>query len=142
MTEQRCAVSNGTHECQKPAGHSGRHERVFIYNSKPRVARWDDKWSRVTSAPWTDNRLVAEPMTADDARHVLYYFRHAGGMQPGGFTELILQAYQKADPGNRRRLRQGFPGFAAAMDTVLRGGGVEELARRADELEAGNESGD
>ena len=136
MTETKpCPVRNGTYTCARPEGHPGSHQAVYSDGSKPRVARWADKWGRVESTPWQPE-APAEPMTADDARHVLYYFRHAGGMQPGGFTELILQAYQKADPGNRRRLRCGFPGLAEAMDTVLRGGGVEELARRADELEA------
>jgi hypothetical protein len=53
------------------------------------------------------------------ARMVLGYFGAEGGYEPGGFTSLILRAYQKADPGNRARLRLGFPELADMMDACM-----------------------
>lgn len=67
----------------------------------------------------------------ENTRYVLGYFGYKGGWQAGGFTSLIMQAYQKADPGNRARLRLGFPVLAEAMDTVLSSRqGIKELAAR------------
>lgn len=53
------------------------------------------------------------------ARMVLGYFGAAGGYEPGGFTSLILQACQKADPQNRHRLSLGFPEHVAMMDACV-----------------------
>lgn len=64
-------------------------------------------------------------------RFVLGYFGYKGGWQAGGFTQLIMQAYQKADPQNKARLRLAFPILAEAMDTVLDSlTGIKELAAR------------
>jgi hypothetical protein len=74
------------------------------------------------------------PLTEDERetiRHVLYYYGHPAGWAPGGFTELLLKAYQKADPGNKARLRQGFPEMAEAMDVVMNSmTGIKDLAER------------
>ena len=57
-----------------------------------------------------------EPITAEDARHVLWYFRQAGGCPPGGFTSYLLDAWGKADTANQARLRMGFPSLGKAID--------------------------
>lgn len=62
---------------------------------------------------------------------VLHYYGVPGYYPPGGFTALILQAYQKADPGNKWRLRLGFPEIAEAMDLVDHDeDGINKLAER------------
>lgn len=53
------------------------------------------------------------------ARMVLGHFGAEGGYEPGGFTSLLLQAYGKADPSNRARLRLGFPVQAEMMDACM-----------------------
>lgn len=69
----------------------------------------------------------------DAVRSVLFYFGHPSGWESGGFTTLIMQAYQKADPSNRARLRMAFPVLAEAMDTVINNmTGIKELAERLD----------
>lgn len=74
------------------------------------------------------------PEQEEIIRHVLWYFNERGGWEPGGFTQLILRAYQKADPGNRARLRRGFPEYAEAMDLVLNSmGGIKQLAQQLED---------
>jgi hypothetical protein len=68
------------------------------------------------------------PEEEEVARYVLGYFGADGGWEAGGFTSLIMRAYQKADPGNKARLRLGFPELTACMDTVLNSqGGIKQL---------------
>lgn len=65
------------------------------------------------------------------ARHVLGYYGAEGGWQAGSFTQNILRAYQGADPGNKARLRRGFPEIAEAMDLVdNHPNGIEKLQLR------------
>lgn len=72
-------------------------------------------------------------MTGDQedlARMVLGYFGADGGQEPGGFTHTIMQAYQRADPGNKQRLQLGFPELCRLMDRVANTpNGVEEIQR-------------
>lgn len=64
-------------------------------------------------------------------RCVLGYFGQDGGWKPGGFTGLMLRAYQKADPGNKARIRLGFPDLADAMDLAMNDlSGIEQLQTR------------
>ena len=68
------------------------------------------------------------PEEQEVARYVLGYFGAEGGWHAGGFTQLMMSAYQKADPGNKQRIRMGFPELADAMDTVLGStGGIKRL---------------
>lgn len=65
------------------------------------------------------------------ARMVLGHFGATGGYEPGGFTSLLLRAYQKADPMNRARLRLGFPNQAAMMDACMNTeSGVADLQKQ------------
>ena len=64
-------------------------------------------------------------------RHVLGYFGASGGWEAGGFTSLMMRAYQKADPGNKARIALGFPELAEAMDTVMNQmDGIQKLQER------------
>jgi hypothetical protein len=56
----------------------------------------------------------------DAAHWVLSYYGVPNHYPPGGFSGLIIQAYQKADPGNKAKLRASFPELAEAMDIVQR----------------------
>jgi hypothetical protein len=42
------------------------------------------------------------------------------GGSPDSFTGRLLELIQKADPGNKRRLRLGFPQHVAALDLWMR----------------------
>jgi hypothetical protein len=65
-------------------------------------------------------------------RHVLWYFGDERGWEPGGFTQLILTAMQKADPENFLRLSVAFPQEAKAMRMVL--GDIDGIRELADML--------
>lgn len=54
-------------------------------------------------------------VTPAEARHVLFYYGQEGGEEPGGFVHSLLLAISRADADNLTRLRQGFPGYVAAM---------------------------
>ncbi|HJW01591.1 MAG TPA: hypothetical protein VJ617_21065 [Arthrobacter sp.] len=71
-------------------------------------------------------------MNEDVIRNVLHYFGEPGGWPAGSFTSNIMRAYQGADPGNRARLRLGFPELAEAMDLVL--GSMEGIDKLRDRL--------
>jgi hypothetical protein len=49
---------------------------------------------------------------------VLHWYGVPGHPPAGSFSTLIIAAYSKADPGNKARLRLGFPEIAEAMDLV------------------------
>lgn len=67
----------------------------------------------------------------DAAHWVLFYYGQEGYYEPGGFSYLIIQAYQKADPGNKSKLRAVFPEIAEAMDLVdSHPNGIEKLKLR------------
>lgn len=62
-----------------------------------------------------------------EARHLLGHYGYAGGWQPGGFTTSLIRAWEKADGGNRRRLRMGFPALGLAVGLLGVDRGVEAL---------------
>lgn len=73
-------------------------------------------------------------MNEDLARNVLHYFGQPGGYPPGSFISNMLRAYQGADPGNKARIRLGFPELADTMDLVLDNmDGIDQLQARLKE---------
>jgi len=54
-----------------------------------------------------------------DIRHALWHFGHKKGYEPGSFTKYLMLAFQNADPANRGRLAQAFPGLCSAMTYVM-----------------------
>lgn len=76
--------------------------------------------------------MSTEHISADDALHVLWHYGHPDGQQPGSFTEHIVIAAHKADPGNRERLRAGFPGIVEAVEVgIQHPRGIDELRKIA-----------
>lgn len=69
---------------------------------------------------------VGQEFNAATANHVLWHFGQ-GGYKPGGFVEALLSAFTKADPINRARLGEAFPGLGAALATADLPDGIEAL---------------
>lgn len=59
--------------------------------------------------------LTPELISPEMAAHVAHYYDHSAGYQAGSFTEALIKAIVLADPINRVRLAQGFPGYVAAV---------------------------
>jgi hypothetical protein len=79
-----------------------------------------------------DNTILVDRITQRDAAHVLFVMGMEGGMQPGGFTEKLIEAMVLADNGNAHRLRAAFTGIMSAVDVYKRmEGGVEVLQQIA-----------
>lgn len=71
-------------------------------------------------------------VTQRDAAHVLFVMGMEGGVQPGGFTEKLIEAMVVADEGNLDRLSLGFEGLTAAISIYKRmNGGVAVLQQIA-----------
>jgi hypothetical protein len=69
---------------------------------------------------------------ARDARDVLGVKGEKGGWATGGFTTDLIRTIARADPENRGRLRQAFPGLVAAVEAYSNlDGGVEILQQIA-----------
>jgi hypothetical protein len=69
---------------------------------------------------------------ARDARDVLGVQGEKGGWDTGGFTTDLIRTIARADPENRGRLRQAFPGLVAAVEAYSNlDGGVEILQQIA-----------
>lgn len=58
--------------------------------------------------------LSIESISADDAKHVLWFFSDHN-YEPGSFTQALLKALHKADTENFKNLALGFPGLCAAF---------------------------
>lgn len=75
-----------------------------------------------------DHTILIDRITQRDAAHVLYATGYEGGVQPGGFTEKLIEAMMLADNGNAHRLRAAFTGIMSAVDVYKRvDGGVHIL---------------
>lgn len=78
------------------------------------------------------NTILIDRITQMDAAHVLYVMGMDGGVQPGGFTEKLVEAMIVADQGNQHRLRAAFTGLMSAVDVFKRmDGGVQILQQIA-----------
>jgi hypothetical protein len=79
-----------------------------------------------------ENTILIDRITQMDAAHVLYVMGMDGGVQPGGFTEKLIEAMIVADQGNQHRLRAAFTGLMSAVDVFKRmDGGVPILQQIA-----------
>jgi hypothetical protein len=68
-------------------------------------------------------------VTAEVASHVLHHLQpgHAAAREPGSFTTALLNAWDKADASNARKLSTAFPDYAACIGVVNSPGGIETL---------------
>lgn len=73
--------------------------------------------------------MITVEVSPEDAQHVLWQFGHPAGRQPGSFTQLLIQAAMKADPGNLARLAQGFPSLVGAVEATRIVGGIDFLVQ-------------
>lgn len=67
-----------------------------------------------------NNTILVDRITQRDAAHVLYVMGGEGGIQPGGFTEKLIEAMVLADESNGHRLRAAFTGIMSAVDVYKR----------------------
>ena len=75
-----------------------------------------------------DDTIHIDRITQRDAAHVLFVMGMEGGVQPGGFTEKLIEAMIVADTGNLERLSRGFEGLTSAIHVYKRiDGGVHVL---------------
>jgi hypothetical protein len=75
-----------------------------------------------------DHTILIDRITQMDAAHVLFVMGMEGGVQPGGFTEKLIEAMILADTSNAHRLRAAFTGLMSAVDVYRRmDGGVHVL---------------
>jgi hypothetical protein len=58
-------------------------------------------------------------LTQEVCRHVLWYYGAEGGVQPGSFTQALMQAIKTADGGNKAKLVQVFPEYVAALELPI-----------------------
>ncbi|WP_406501918.1 hypothetical protein OHA04_37395 [Streptomyces sp. NBC_01590] len=71
-------------------------------------------------------------ITEDIARHVLWHYGCDGGIQPGSYTERLMETIDAADVVNAEILRGAYPELVAAMLTAKDDiGGVEHLQQIA-----------
>ncbi|MGW3594956.1 hypothetical protein [Streptomyces sp. NPDC005167] len=54
-------------------------------------------------------------ITEGTARHVLWHYGSEGGLQPGSFTQRLMEAVDAADIVHAELLRLGFPELVTAM---------------------------
>jgi hypothetical protein len=79
-----------------------------------------------------DRIVEGEPnIPLEVAAHVLFSDRLDGGLEPGMFTTLLLDAWKFADVDNTRRLAQAFPDYAAAIRLMQQPDGVDTLRKIA-----------
>ena len=59
-------------------------------------------------------------ITRPDAQHVLYVWDKdaKGGMEPGSFTTLLIEAIIKADLTNKAKLANEYPGLVRAVSMI------------------------
>jgi hypothetical protein len=62
--------------------------------------------------------MNAPTISPETAAHVLAHYGHSGGYPAGRFTEQLIIAIDTADPANRDRLAEGFPGLVAAITAI------------------------
>ncbi|WP_432091075.1 hypothetical protein [Streptomyces sp. NRRL F-5630] len=62
--------------------------------------------------------MTAPTISPETAAHVLAHFGHSGGYPAGRFTEQLIITIDTADPANRDRLAEGFPGLVAAITAI------------------------
>lgn len=75
-----------------------------------------------------ENLILVDRITQRDAAHILFVMGMEGGVQPGGFTEKLIEAMILADIQNAHRLRAAFTGLMSAVDVYKRmDGGVKIL---------------
>lgn len=75
---------------------------------------------------------TAPPIPSETARHVLWFYGHAGGIKPGQFTRLLMAAIDSADVDNTAALANAFPALVAAIVAAkLDPDGIKALQRAA-----------
>lgn len=71
-------------------------------------------------------------ITEDTARHVLWHYGSKGGIQPGSFTQRLMETIDAADLVNVEQLRLAYPELVAAMLTAKNDrGGILQLQQTA-----------
>ena len=73
---------------------------------------------------------LTEPFTPREmeaARHLLFYYGHAGGYEPGNFTTQFIRTLEAADSINKARLLFALPEFQRPV-AVCETQGVAKLA--------------
>lgn len=70
--------------------------------------------------------MTGQHLDESTAGAVLWHFGE-GGYEPGGFLQRLMTAWGSADPLNRSRLEQAFPGMGRAMDLADLPGGIDKL---------------
>lgn len=78
-------------------------------NSGPRPGRTRPA-REVTAIP-----AILEFLSDAIARHVLWHFQQAGGIEPGSFTVSLMDTISRADPRNFQLLTHVYPGYTMAI---------------------------
>jgi uncharacterized protein (DUF2236 family) len=69
----------------------------------------------------------------ETARHVLWHYGRAGAIQPGSFTQRLMEAFDAADIDNAGILADAYPELGAAMLAAkLDEDGIDRLKRIAE----------
>lgn len=78
------------------------------------------------------NATTAPVIPLETARHVLWFYGHEGGIQPGTFTENLITAIDSADMDNTAALANAFPSLVAAVIAAKHDpNGIKALQRAA-----------
>lgn len=72
-------------------------------------------------------KAIHNPEEVQAARHVLGHLNHPEGYRGSGFTEALLNAWDRADSTNAARLSQAFPEYAGPV-YIVRSQGADVLA--------------
>ena len=76
--------------------------------------------------------MIHVEVTREDAQHVLWHFGHPQGVQPGRFTQSLIDAAVHADPSNLAKLEQVFPSLVGAVQAATQVvGGIDVLVQVA-----------
>ncbi|MGW9238167.1 hypothetical protein ACWGRL_05425 [[Kitasatospora] papulosa] len=62
--------------------------------------------------------ITTPVITEETARHVLWHYGRPGGIQPGSYTERLMEAIDAADVVNAEKLRAAYPELVSAMLTA------------------------
>jgi hypothetical protein len=74
--------------------------------------------------------MDTQTITEGTARHVLWHYGCEGGMQPGSYTERLMETIDAADMVNAEILRGAYPELVTAMLAAKNDiGGVPRLQR-------------
>lgn len=65
----------------------------------------------------------------EEAAHLLWFYGHTGGLQPGGFKAALLTVWSKADTFNQLRLGLAFPATERAVLLAREPFGIAALQR-------------